>query len=234
VLADERGTRRHQVGRDAFEDDAAAVVAGAGAKVDDPVGVGHHGLVVLDHDDRFAAVHQAVQQAQQLPQVGPVPPGGGLVISLCRSLCRCSIGFFRRQSPETHGSMEERIKYVFRMPRFPLLLDTGIELIAVHSAEECEARLPPLALTGDPRPVIDARAKGFAFYPNLEAITPLTLKKDWTKAEVVALYHARKRPGAPTYTRSLPARKLADVVSDIVALVTADRATTHAPPQEHS
>jgi hypothetical protein len=129
--------------------------------------------------------------------------------------------------------MEERIKYFFRMPRFPLLLDTGIELIALRSADECEARLPPLALTGDPRPVIDARVEGFAFYPDLLTITPLTLKKDWTKAEIVALYHARKRPGAPTYTRSLPARKLADVVSDIVGLVTADRATSHVPRQEH-
>ena len=128
--------------------------------------------------------------------------------------------------------MEERIKYFFRMPRFPLLLDTGIELIAFQSAEECEARLPPLALTGNPRPVIDARAEGFAFYPDLETITPLTLKKDWTKAEIVALYHARKRPGASTYTRSLPGRKLTEVVSDIVALVTADRATTHVPLQE--
>ena len=109
------------------------------------------------------------------------------------------------------------------MPQFPLLLDTGIELIALRSADDCEARLPLLALTGDPRPVIDAEAEGFAFYPDLETITPLTLKKDWTKAEIVALYDARKRPGAPAYTRSLPNRRLADVVSDIVALVTADQ-----------
>jgi len=115
--------------------------------------------------------------------------------------------------------MEERITYFFRMPRFPLLLDTGNELLALRSADECEARLPPLALTGPPRPVIDAVAEGFAFYPELGTITPLTLKKDWTKAEVVALYHARKRPGAPFYTRSLPNRKLSVVVSDIAALL---------------
>lgn len=108
------------------------------------------------------------------------------------------------------------------MPRFPLLLDTGMELVAFPSVKECEARLPLLALTGASRTVIDARAEGFAFYPDLEVITPLTLKKDWTKAEIIVLYHARKRPVAPAYTRSLPNRKLADVVADIVALVTAD------------
>ncbi len=128
--------------------------------------------------------------------------------------------------------MEDQIRYFFRMPRFPLLLDTGAELIALRSAAECEARLPALALTGAPRPVIDAKVEGWAFYPDLQTITPLTFKKDWTKAEIVALYHARKRPGAPTYTRSLPNRKLTAVVSDIVALVTADRATTQVPLRE--
>src|SRR5215213_8739356 len=123
-------------------------------------------------------------------------------------------------------AMEDRIRYFFRMPQFPLLLDTGTELISLSSADECEIRLPALALTGEPRPVIDARAEGFAFYPDLDTITPLTLKKDWTKAELVALYDARKRSGAPAYTRSLPNRKLSAVVSDIISLVAADRAAT--------
>jgi hypothetical protein len=103
----------------------------------------------------------------------------------------------------------------------------------LHGAAECNARLPLLGLTGDPLPVIDAEAEGFAFYPDLETITPLTLKKDWTKAEIVALYHARKRPDAPAYTRSLPNRGLKAVVSDIVALVTAHGAATHVPLREH-
>ncbi len=42
--------------RRSLEDDPAAVVAGAGTEVDDPVGVGHDGLVVLDDDDRLAGI----------------------------------------------------------------------------------------------------------------------------------------------------------------------------------
>jgi hypothetical protein len=56
VLTGERGPRGHQVGWGALEHDAAAVVAGAGAQVNDPVGVGPHGLVVLNDDDRLADV----------------------------------------------------------------------------------------------------------------------------------------------------------------------------------
>ena len=79
VLAGQRRPRRHQVGRRAFEHDPPAVVARARPEVDDPVGVRHHRLVVLDHDDRLAGVDQPVQQPEQLLEVGQVQPGGRLV-----------------------------------------------------------------------------------------------------------------------------------------------------------
>ena len=63
----------------ALEDDAAAVVARARTEVDDPVGVSHHRLVMFDRDDRFAGVDEAVQQAEQLIDVGEVQAGGGFV-----------------------------------------------------------------------------------------------------------------------------------------------------------
>ena len=54
-------------------------MAGARADVDDPVGVRHHRQVVLDDDDRLAGVDQAVEQAQQVRDVGQVQPGRRLV-----------------------------------------------------------------------------------------------------------------------------------------------------------
>jgi hypothetical protein len=68
-----------QVGGRALEDDRAAVVTGAGAEVDDPVGVRHHRLVVLDDDDRLARVDEPVEQPEQLLDVGQVQAGGRLV-----------------------------------------------------------------------------------------------------------------------------------------------------------
>ena len=79
VLAGQRRAAGDEVGRRALEDDAAAVVAGARAEVDDPVGVRHHGLVVLDHDDRLAGVDEPVEQAEQLLDVGEVEAAGRLV-----------------------------------------------------------------------------------------------------------------------------------------------------------
>ena len=56
VLASEGRAGGDEVGGRAHEDELAAVVAGAGAEVDDPVGVRHDRLVVLDHDDRFPGI----------------------------------------------------------------------------------------------------------------------------------------------------------------------------------
>src|SRR3954453_4995579 len=54
VLAGEGGARGREGGRWAFEDDSAAVMAGAGTEVGDPVGVCHDCLVVPDDDARLA------------------------------------------------------------------------------------------------------------------------------------------------------------------------------------
>ena len=54
VLPGEGGAGGDEVGRCALEDDPTAVVACAGTKVDDPVGVRHDRLMMLDDDDRCA------------------------------------------------------------------------------------------------------------------------------------------------------------------------------------
>ena len=79
VLAGKRGAGGDEVGGRALEDDPAAVVAGARAEVDDPVGVRHDRLVMLDNDDRLAGVDEPVQQAQQLLDIGEMQAGGRLV-----------------------------------------------------------------------------------------------------------------------------------------------------------
>ena len=58
---------------------APALAAAFGPEVDDPVGLGDHVQVVLDHDHAVAAVDQPVQHADQLLHVGHVQADGRLV-----------------------------------------------------------------------------------------------------------------------------------------------------------
>lgn len=50
VLASQGGASGDEFGGGSLENDAAAIVAGPRSEVDDPIRVGHHCLVMLDHD----------------------------------------------------------------------------------------------------------------------------------------------------------------------------------------
>jgi hypothetical protein len=111
------------------------------------------------------------------------------------------------------------MEFFFRKPVFPVLVDTGTELIVLRTAREGD-RLAQLAAPGDkPLDVIDAEVEGFAYHPDHDTLSPLTLKKDWKKAEIIALYNARKAADAPPYAPNLATRKLAQVLADVVDLV---------------
>ena len=72
VLRQERGER-------AFENDVAAVFAGAGAEIDDVIGGAHHVGIVLDHDDGVAEVAQFFEDADEAAGVAGVQADGRLV-----------------------------------------------------------------------------------------------------------------------------------------------------------
>lgn len=112
------------------------------------------------------------------------------------------------------------MKFFLRKPVFPILVDTGAELVVLRRPGEGERLLSRLAGTGAKSlDVIDARVKGFAYYPEHDTISPLTLKKVWRKAEIIALYNARKPSDAPAYAPNLATRKLAEVMADVVNLL---------------
>ena len=72
-------------------------MAGAGAEVDDPVGVRHHRLVVLDDDHGLAGVDEPVEQAEQLLDVGEVQAGRRLVEDVDAALARpCRVASLSR------------------------------------------------------------------------------------------------------------------------------------------
>jgi hypothetical protein len=64
--------------RRALGDDFAAAVAGFGAEVEDPVGLGGDGHVVLDDDDGVAFIDEAVEDVDEAADVLVVEADGGL------------------------------------------------------------------------------------------------------------------------------------------------------------
>ena len=74
--------RRRRTGRD----DLAATVTRLGAHVDDPVGLGHHVEIVLDHHHGVARVHEAMQHVDEFFHVRHVQADGGFVEHVQRVL----------------------------------------------------------------------------------------------------------------------------------------------------
>ncbi len=119
-------------------------------------------------------------------------------------------------------SSRMEIRYWPRMPRFPIIVDTGRGLVGALSGAECAkriARLGPFESDAS-MPVVDATPEGFGFYPKMMVISPLVTKKRWTKAEVITLYNDRKKPDAPEYRPvSLSNRGFDRVVHELVQLL---------------
>ena len=114
------------------------------------------------------------------------------------------------------------LRYWPRRPRFPIIVDTGRGLVGALSGAECARRVARLGPFDDDNsmPVIDSTSEGFGFYPKMLLISPLTTKKRWTKAEVIALYNERKKAGTPVYQpRSLSNWGFDRVISDVVQLL---------------
>jgi len=114
------------------------------------------------------------------------------------------------------------VRYWPRKPRFPIIIDTGRGLIGAVSGSDCAKRMDQLGPfdSDDLMHVIDSTSEGFGFYPRMMLISPLTTKKRWAKADVIALYNDRKNPDTPDYRpRSLSNRGFDRVVHELVQLL---------------
>ncbi|MGH8656966.1 MAG: hypothetical protein ACREV4_00335 [Gammaproteobacteria bacterium] len=98
-----------------------------------------------------------------------------------------------------------KVQYAFRRPRFPVVCAAGDELISAESRAALQRQLKRLEFQGDEvLDMVDATGEGWAFHVNLMIVSPLTLKKRWTKSAVVRLFNrsenARRLGSAYTET----------------------------------
>ena len=85
-----------------------------------------------------------------------------------------------------------KLSYVFRRPRYPVLCEVAGDILAARSRQQLERRLSRLGLPADRTlRMVDASGEGWGVYLDLSAVSPLVLKKTWTKAELLRLYRER-------------------------------------------
>jgi hypothetical protein len=115
-----------------------------------------------------------------------------------------------------------KITYLFRRPKFPLICDLDGELMAATSAAAFQRRIARFELPSGRRfDLVDGTGEGWALYSEWMAVSPLTIKKRWTKLEIIRLFNqsanARRTGEAYPETR-LSSRSVLRVVTEIAAL----------------
>lgn len=113
------------------------------------------------------------------------------------------------------------MNYMFRLPRFPLVVDVGDRLICAKDRPQLERKLAKINLTGEEgRRIVDATAEGFTFYPHIQVVTPSLGIRRWKKQQIIDLYNEKRALGAPELgSASLGSRTLQRIVFEVVELL---------------
>ncbi len=115
------------------------------------------------------------------------------------------------------------IKFLFKEPKFPIIINLDGSLIAATKVN-LVTQLNNFELKLDAcYEVIDASGEGFGLfiYESCSALSPLVLKKKWTKLELIRLYNNRKnKADENTYSeKSLSAKRFNKILTDITNLL---------------
>ena len=115
-----------------------------------------------------------------------------------------------------------KIQYAFRQPRFPIICAVGNELISARSAVGFQRQIERFELqSSEILDVVDATGEGWSFYADLMIVSPLTLKKRWTKSAVIRLFNESenaRRIGVADPVTSLSGKSLSRIITDVAAL----------------
>jgi len=113
------------------------------------------------------------------------------------------------------------VNYIFRLPRFPVILDSGERLLPAKSKAQLERWIEKLEIKDESKTdIVDIKGEGFSYYPKLAAITPSIGIRRWKKLQLIDLYDSRRPTGSPAIQRtSLGSRTLENIVYEIVELL---------------
>ncbi len=119
--------------------------------------------------------------------------------------------------------MQGKLTHMLRRPRYPVLCEVPGDVIAARSKQQLERRLARIGPPADGTlRMIDASGEGWGVHLNLNAVSPLVLKKRWTKAELLQLYRdsaTGRRHGLPYDEKSVFRLRLGEVILLIVDLL---------------
>jgi hypothetical protein len=115
-----------------------------------------------------------------------------------------------------------KIQYAFRRPRFPIICAVGDELISAWSAVGFQREIERFEIqSGEVVDIVDATGESWSFHSDLLIVSPLTLKKWWTKSAVIRLFNESenaRRIGLAYPETSLSGKSVSRIMTDVATL----------------
>jgi hypothetical protein len=116
-----------------------------------------------------------------------------------------------------------KLVHVFRRPRYPVLCAVPGDLIVAYSLQQLERRVSKVEVPPDGvLDIIDATGEGWALHTAMGAVSPMTMKKNWTKTELLNLYRESatgRRVSLPLEDKVLIRRRLDALILFIAELL---------------
>jgi hypothetical protein len=114
------------------------------------------------------------------------------------------------------------LNYLFRRPKFPIICNIDGDVLAAKSEKKFLKFISTYSFSIDSfYPVIDVSGEGWTFNPNHLVISPITMKKKWTKKEIISMFNDRKNNSSNLiYSfKSISAKRFEKIFREIVELL---------------
>jgi hypothetical protein len=114
-----------------------------------------------------------------------------------------------------------KLQYLFRKPTFPIVANIEGYFTVAKRPKDLSIKLSKISLDPDKSyDMVDFAGEGWSLYVPKMVISPLTLKKRWTKREIIKLFNERENiqlaEGKKYSEKSLSAKRLDKVIFDLV------------------
>ena len=117
------------------------------------------------------------------------------------------------------------LSHQFRRPQYPVLIDLDGRLVAAKSPKALLRQLSDLDLPVKSNyPAIDGAGEGWGLYlfPGEAVLSPMAVKKRWSKREVIHLYNQRQNASQndlPYSEKSLSSKRVDRIIREIAELL---------------
>jgi len=106
------------------------------------------------------------------------------------------------------------------VPAFPIICEIGDIIVGAGTGEQFEKEILSLDLpAGEHLPIVDVSAEGWELSVDHMVITPLTIKKRWTKKEVISLFNnssLAKKSQVEYSMKSLSSKRFDKILTELV------------------